>query len=320
MERAWKPVHEGDACDPRLRFHTPAQLLDGRRERSPLREPGLIAVRSLRERSLHVDPHRQVLLGGESGGKRLHVAQLPLLDVDDGGKCHGDRDLHDDHDGPHAAELQSAGPGCGLLQAGSHATRDFERGQHSCDRGSNHREAGGEQHRRGRKAEIVPEGEPPQVHFEEVHPPTAEGEIRRRETDHRRKSSEHERLGEELRDDPAATRSERGPYDELSLACRRPREQQKGDVATDEHEQHEREEVDREQDPTVTSRRIEKQFRVRRHPRPQMFVGGRALSGHLAAKRRQLRLCCLEGHAGGEQTEDRDGGTRTRRLVQDLRS
>ena len=117
VERAWKPVHEGNAGDPWLRFNTPAQLLDPGRERSPLREPDRVGVRSLCDRRLHLDPHRQIFLRGEPARKRLGVAQLPLLDVDDRGKCHRDRDLHDDHHRPDAAELQSAGSGRGLFQA-----------------------------------------------------------------------------------------------------------------------------------------------------------------------------------------------------------
>ena len=50
-----------------------------------------------------------------------------------------------------------------------------------------------------------------------------------------------------------------------------------------------------------------------------MFVRGRQLDGRAAAERRQLRLRRLEGRAGCEHAEDRDGGTRTRRLVQDVR-
>ena len=64
------------------------------------------------------------------------------------------------------------------------------------------------------------------------------------EADHRRNASEHERLGEHLHDDPAATRSEGVAHDELALARRGAREQEKGDVAADEDQQHAREEVD----------------------------------------------------------------------------
>ena len=49
-----------------------------------------------------------------------------------------------------------------------------------------------------------------------------------------------------------------------------------------------------------------------------MFVRGRQLDGRAAAERGQLRLRRLEGRAGREHAEDRDGGTRTRRLVQDV--
>ena len=106
----------------------------------------------------------------------------------------------------------------------------------------------------------------------------------------------------------------------LALVRRRPREQQKGDVAADEHEQHDRENVDREEDPEFLARRIrEEQLRVRRDAWLQMLVRGRQLDGRAAAERGQLRLRRLKGHAGCEQAEHRNGGTRPRRLVQDVR-
>ena len=295
-----KPVHEGDAGDPWLRCNAPAQLLDAGRERSALRDAGRIGVRSRDIRSIHLDPHRQILLGGESGLERLDVAQLPLLDVDDRGKCHRDRDLHDDHRGPDAAELQSAGSGRGLLQAGSHASRDLERRHHPRDRGAEHGEPDGEQHRRGRQAEIEPEGEPAQVHLEKLQPPVAEGEIGGHEADHRRNASEHERLGEHLHDDPAATRSEGAAHDELALARRGAREQEKGDVAADEHEQHDREEVDREEDPEVLARRLPRRTASRKASHAAADVrawqaarwphGGRASSAPPAPSRGSRRV------------------------------
>ena len=140
------------------------------------------------------------------------------------------------------------------------------------------------------------------------------------EADHRGHAAEHQRLGEQLHDDPAAARAERAPHDELALARRGPREQQQGDVAADEHEQH-------------AARRRRSRRRCRR-PRPTgreknslaygvtrgcrcSCVAGCSIAAR-AAERGQLRLRRLEGRAGREQAEDGDAGARTRRLVQHL--
>ena len=175
----------------------------------------------------------------------------------------------------------------------------------------------GEQHGRGRQAEVEPEREPAQVHLEKLQAPVAERDIGGDEARHRRNAAEHECLGEHLHDDPAATRADGAPHDELALARGGAREQQQGDVAADEHEQHHREDVDREENPEILARwRREEQLGVGRHLRLQMFVRGRLLERRTAADRRQLRLRGLEGRAGSEHAEDRHRGTRTRRLVQ----
>ena len=173
------------------------------------------------------------------------MAQLPLLDVDDRGKCHRERDLHDDDRRPDAAELQSASPGRGLLQPRSHTARHLERGHHAGDRGAEHGEPEREQHRCGREAHVVPEGEAAEIHFEEGQSPVLQRDMGGRETNDRGHAAEDERLRKHLRNDPAAAGAQRRAHGELALARRGAREEKQRDVAADQDEERHGEEIDR---------------------------------------------------------------------------
>ena len=70
----------------------------------------------------------------------------------------------------------------------------------------------------------------PEIRLEERQAPSIERDLRRDEPDDGRDAAEHQRLGEELRDDPAATRAECAPHDQLALSRRGAREEQQCDV------------------------------------------------------------------------------------------
>ena len=89
-------------------------------------------------------------------------------------------------------------------------------------------------------------GSRPRFVSRNVRAPQAKGDVGSRQADNRRDQSEHERLGKQLPDDPAAARTQGGADDEVALARGGAGKQEQADVAADEHEQHAHEEVDRE--------------------------------------------------------------------------
>ena len=62
-------------------------------------------------------------------------------------------------------------------------------------------------------------------------------------------AAQHQRFGEELRDDPATTRAQRATHDELGLARRGSREQQQRHVSAYEREERRREQLNRAPSP-----------------------------------------------------------------------
>ncbi len=73
----------------------------------------------------------------------------------------------------------------------------------------------------------------------------AKASVRGDQANDRREGSKHQRLGEQLPDDPAPACAERVPHEQLALARRCPREHQQGDVAAYQEQQQRREPVDR---------------------------------------------------------------------------
>jgi hypothetical protein len=135
--------------------------------------------------------------------------------------------------------------------------------------------------------------------------------------------AEHERLGEQLHDDPTAARAEGAPHDDLALARRRPREQQQGHVAADEHEEHQDEDLHQRQQPELIRlhrRRAAEHLRVRHHLGLQVLVRVWPLPGRSLAERRELRLRLAERRAGGESPEDGDAGSAAWRIVEHARA
>ena len=147
----------------------------------------------------------------------LDAAHHGLFHVDDRGEDHRRRDLrHDDH-GPHAAELQAAAAGGGLLQPIAHASRYLQCRHDAGNGGGRCRQQDCNREGLRRQIQIEPEVQASHVGFEKAQAPVAKREVGNDNADDSGETTENERFGEHLRDDAAAARAERRADDQVGF-------------------------------------------------------------------------------------------------------
>src|SRR6185503_8435539 len=102
--------------------------------------------------------------------------------------------------------------------------------------------------------------------------PSIERDLRRDETDDGGHSAEDEGFGEQLSDDPAATRAECAPHYQLVFARRGAGEQQQCNVSAYENEKHQCKELNRHPGKDAAGPLSLKLLRIHSHLRLEVFV------------------------------------------------
>ena len=130
------------------------------------------------------------------------------------------------------------------------------------------------------------------------------GQLRERHGDECGHHRQHQRLDEQLADDPPAAGAERRSHEDLVLARRGPGEHQQRDVAADEQHEQDAQQVAREHFRGAVCRKpAEHRIDVGHDPGLEMLVGVGKRGGSRGAEDRQFRLRGFERGARRQPAE-----------------